>query len=168
MGLITSAYEGWPDSSVARNVARLYALIAGDIRNGTKTAPSFRDAVTLHEVIDAIEHSAAEMTALASATTPQVVLQARYAYRSQRQVFALDGADEGFRGGVGVWSPVRDLDNPGTFRAAHPPAGQIHLQHPAPILHRRFHGNYTTMTDATQKNAMVRAFSCTVACGMIL
>lgn len=54
-----SAYESWPDSSVARNVARLYALIARDIRSGTRSAPSFRDAVALHEVIDAIDRSAA-------------------------------------------------------------------------------------------------------------
>jgi predicted dehydrogenase len=54
-----SAYEGWPDNSVARNVARVYALIAQDIRSGTRSAPSFRDAVALHETIDAIERSAA-------------------------------------------------------------------------------------------------------------
>lgn len=54
-----SAYEGWPNSSVARNVARLYALIARDIRSGTRFAPSFRDAVALHETLDAIERSAA-------------------------------------------------------------------------------------------------------------
>lgn len=53
-----SAYDGWPDNSVARNVARIYALIAQDIRSGTRSAPSFRDAVSLHEVIDAIERSA--------------------------------------------------------------------------------------------------------------
>ena len=54
-----SAYEGWPDNSVARNVARIYALIARDIRSGIRAAPSFRDAVALHEVIDAIERSTA-------------------------------------------------------------------------------------------------------------
>lgn len=54
-----SAYDGWPDSSVARNVARLYAMIAQDIHSGTRAAPSFRDAVALHETIDAIERSAA-------------------------------------------------------------------------------------------------------------
>lgn len=54
-----SAYDGWPDSSVARNVAQLYAMIAQDIRTGTRSAPSFRDAVALHETIDAIERSAA-------------------------------------------------------------------------------------------------------------
>lgn len=53
-----SDYEGWPDNSVARNVARVYALIAQDIRTGTRSAPSFRDAVALHETIDAIERSA--------------------------------------------------------------------------------------------------------------
>jgi predicted dehydrogenase len=54
-----SAYDGWPDGSVARNVARLYALVAQDIRSGTRSAPSFRDAVALHQTIDAIERSAA-------------------------------------------------------------------------------------------------------------
>lgn len=50
-----SAYEGWPDNAVARNVARVYALIAEDIRSGTRSAPSFRDAVALHETIHRIE-----------------------------------------------------------------------------------------------------------------
>jgi predicted dehydrogenase len=53
------AYAGWPESSVARNVARIYALVAKDIRQGTRSAPSFRDAVALHETLDAIERSAA-------------------------------------------------------------------------------------------------------------
>jgi len=57
-----SAYEGWPDNSVARNVARIYALIVQDIRSGTRSAPSFRDAVALHETVDAIERSAAKNT----------------------------------------------------------------------------------------------------------
>lgn len=54
-----SLYEGWPDNSIARNVARLYALVAKDIRSGTRSAPSFRDAVALHETLDGIERSAA-------------------------------------------------------------------------------------------------------------
>lgn len=54
-----SFYESWPANSVARNVARLYALVAKDIRSGTRSAPTFRDAVELHEVIDRIERSAA-------------------------------------------------------------------------------------------------------------
>jgi len=52
-----SAYEGWPDNSVARNVARLYALVAQDIRSETRSAPSFSDAVRLHETLDTIERS---------------------------------------------------------------------------------------------------------------
>ena len=54
-----SAYAGWPDDSTSRNVARIYARIAQDIREGTRTAPGFRDAVALHETLDAIERSAA-------------------------------------------------------------------------------------------------------------
>jgi len=52
--------EGWPDNPVTRNVARLYALVAKDIRTGSRSAPSFRDAVALHETIDRIERSAAD------------------------------------------------------------------------------------------------------------
>jgi predicted dehydrogenase len=54
------AYNGWPDNSVARNVACLNALVAQDIRSGTRSASSFRDAVALHETIEAIERSAEE------------------------------------------------------------------------------------------------------------
>ena len=54
-----SAYEGWPEDVMARNVARIYALVAADIRTGTRSAPGFNDAVALHETLDAIERSAA-------------------------------------------------------------------------------------------------------------
>lgn len=54
----SEVYEGWPDGA-ARNVARLYALIAKDIQEGTRSAPSFRNAVSLHETLDAIEQSSA-------------------------------------------------------------------------------------------------------------
>jgi predicted dehydrogenase len=43
----------------AYNVARAYAAFAADIENGTHTVPDFADAVRRHEVIDAIERSAA-------------------------------------------------------------------------------------------------------------
>ena len=54
----SSAYQGLPDNPVARNVARMYSLVAKDIREGTRKAPSFRDAVKLHETIDTIERAA--------------------------------------------------------------------------------------------------------------
>jgi predicted dehydrogenase len=53
-----SAYEGWPEFAGARNVARMYERLFNDIKNGTRTAPTFKDAVALHEVLDAIERSA--------------------------------------------------------------------------------------------------------------
>lgn len=55
-----TAYIGWPEDAAARNVARLYSRIADDIRHGTRSAPSFVDAVGLHELVDAIELSAAK------------------------------------------------------------------------------------------------------------
>jgi len=55
-----AAYAGWPDSSTVRNVARVYARLAADIRKGTSTAPTFHDAVGLHALVDAIEKSASQ------------------------------------------------------------------------------------------------------------
>ncbi|WP_319519073.1 Gfo/Idh/MocA family oxidoreductase [uncultured Martelella sp.] len=54
-----SVYEGKPEFPGARNVAGIYARLADDIQNGTRTAPTFADGVALHEVLDAIEKSAA-------------------------------------------------------------------------------------------------------------
>lgn len=53
-----SAYAGWPADAAARNVAHMYARMADDIAHGTRTAPTFADAVALHEVVDAMERSA--------------------------------------------------------------------------------------------------------------
>ncbi|MCQ0988788.1 Gfo/Idh/MocA family protein [Jiella marina] len=53
-----SAYEGLPDSALVRNVAGVYARMADDLDNGTRTAPSFADAVRLHEVVDMLEQTA--------------------------------------------------------------------------------------------------------------
>lgn len=47
-------YEGRPDNTIARNVAGIYALVAKDIKQGTHEAPSFADALKLHELLDAI------------------------------------------------------------------------------------------------------------------
>jgi len=50
-----SSLQGAP----AFNVGRVYAGFADDIDNGTRTVPDFADAVRRHEVITAIESSAA-------------------------------------------------------------------------------------------------------------
>jgi predicted dehydrogenase len=50
-----ASLEGAP----AYNVGRAYAAFAADIENGTHTVPDFTDAVRRHEVIAAIEQSAA-------------------------------------------------------------------------------------------------------------
>jgi predicted dehydrogenase len=56
--------QKWPaltslEGTPAYNVGRTYAAFAADIDNGTHTAPDFADAVRRHEVIAAIERSAA-------------------------------------------------------------------------------------------------------------
>jgi predicted dehydrogenase len=56
--------QKWPtltilEGSPAFNVGRAYAAFAADIDNGTHTVPDFADAVRRHEVIAAIERSAA-------------------------------------------------------------------------------------------------------------
>jgi len=50
--------SGWPADIVPGNVARLYARMDRDLRDGTHTAPSFEDAVAVHRVIAAIEKAA--------------------------------------------------------------------------------------------------------------
>jgi len=56
--------QQWPaltslQGAPAFNVGRVYAAFAADIDNGKHTVPDFADAVRRHEVIDAIERSAA-------------------------------------------------------------------------------------------------------------
>ena len=49
---------GWPEDVESGNVARLYARMARDLRDGTHTAPSFEDAVAVHRIMAAIEKAA--------------------------------------------------------------------------------------------------------------
>src|SRR5881296_1042269 len=56
--------QKWPaltslEGTPAYNVGRAYAAFAADIENGTHSVPAFADAVRRHEVIAAIERSAA-------------------------------------------------------------------------------------------------------------
>src|SRR5881409_8236 len=56
--------QRWPaltslEGAPAYNVGRAYAAFAADVDNGTHTVPDFADAVRRHEVIAAIEDSAA-------------------------------------------------------------------------------------------------------------
>ncbi len=54
-----SLLAGWPDDPVPGNVARIYGRLAADLRDGSRTAPSFDDAVAIHKVIAAMEEAAA-------------------------------------------------------------------------------------------------------------
>jgi predicted dehydrogenase len=59
-----SLTQKWPplislEGTPAYNVGRAYAAFAADIDNGTHTVPDFADAVGRHEVLAAIERSAA-------------------------------------------------------------------------------------------------------------
>src|SRR6266536_949678 len=56
--------QKWPaltslEGAPAYNVGRVYAALAADIDNGTRTVPDFADAVGRHQLIAAIERSAA-------------------------------------------------------------------------------------------------------------
>ena len=60
----TALTQKWPaltglEGAPAYNVGRAYAAFAVDVENGTRTVPDFADAVRRHEVIAAIERSAA-------------------------------------------------------------------------------------------------------------
>jgi predicted dehydrogenase len=68
--LPASYRSGWPEDPVPGNVARLYARMAQDLREGTRTAPSFDDAVAVHRVIAAIEKAAESGTRTAPVEIP--------------------------------------------------------------------------------------------------
>jgi predicted dehydrogenase len=53
----TAPRAGLPQEAIPRNVALVYERLAADIRGATRTAPTFQDAVALHELIDRIEQS---------------------------------------------------------------------------------------------------------------
>jgi predicted dehydrogenase len=64
LALPASVTQRWPaltglEGAPAYNVGRAYAAFAADIDNGTHTVPDFADAIRRHEVIAAIERSAA-------------------------------------------------------------------------------------------------------------
>jgi predicted dehydrogenase len=65
-------HEGFAGhTATTGNVARVYARMAADIRGGSRTAPSFDDAVALHHVLDAIEASAASGTRVSPVNEPR-------------------------------------------------------------------------------------------------
>lgn len=65
--LFTSRDGRWEESPVpgpvpvpeiaARNVARMYAALAGDIRRGTRTVPDFHAGLRVHRLLDAVRRS---------------------------------------------------------------------------------------------------------------
>jgi predicted dehydrogenase len=64
LAIPTALTQRWPsltslEGAPAFNVARAYAAFAADIDNGTHTVPDFAAAVRRHEVIAAVERSAA-------------------------------------------------------------------------------------------------------------
>jgi predicted dehydrogenase len=50
--------SGWPEDMEPGNVARVYSAMARDLREGTRTAPRFEEAVAVHRIVAAIERSA--------------------------------------------------------------------------------------------------------------
>lgn len=54
-----ASHLGFPQDPVPGNVARTYARMAADLRTGSRTAPTFDDAVELHRLIAAIEEPSA-------------------------------------------------------------------------------------------------------------
>ncbi|KFZ35995.1 oxidoreductase [Shewanella mangrovi] len=47
-------FDELPEGTIARNVAGIYRLVAKDIQTGSREAPSFADALKLHQLLDAI------------------------------------------------------------------------------------------------------------------
>jgi predicted dehydrogenase len=76
-----ASLEGAP----AYNVGRAYAAFAADIDKGTRTVPDFADAVRRHEVIAAIERSAASGERVKAWQEPELFsMELRKAFPSRR------------------------------------------------------------------------------------
>ena len=60
--LPASSFAGLPETATARNVACVYSRIADDITNGSRTAPTFAEAVELHRLLNRIECAAQTKT----------------------------------------------------------------------------------------------------------
>lgn len=58
--------NNFPKNPIVGNVARIYKLLADDIRNNTRKAPSFKDAVQLSELLNTIELSAKNNSGLSN------------------------------------------------------------------------------------------------------
>lgn len=71
----TEYLEGCPADPLSGNVARVYRRMAADLRNRTRTAPTFDDAVALHELLAAVEQSAATGQRVAVAASPATIEQ---------------------------------------------------------------------------------------------
>jgi len=50
--------EGLPQNPMVANVLLMYQRIAADIKNNTRTAPTFQDGLLLMELVHRIEMSA--------------------------------------------------------------------------------------------------------------
>jgi predicted dehydrogenase len=59
---LPAAYADMADLGMGTNVFRNYALLASDLRTGTRTAPGLDQAVGLHRLLNAIERSASAGT----------------------------------------------------------------------------------------------------------
>lgn len=71
--------SGWPEDAVPANVARIYARMARDLREGTRTAPTFEDAVAVHRVIVAIDTAAESGMKLRGIASPSASAGAKLA-----------------------------------------------------------------------------------------
>lgn len=57
---VPESYKWTPGADgFAENVAQAFALLAGDLRDGTSNCPTFDDAVRRHRLLDAVERAAA-------------------------------------------------------------------------------------------------------------
>ncbi len=65
--------SGFPTDVAAGNVARVYARMARDLREGTRTAPRFEDAVAVHRIIAAVEQAAGSGRRVVRRTTEGIL-----------------------------------------------------------------------------------------------
>lgn len=111
------AFCGSLSNHGSRRLARVGRDDAAELAPAADRVITGGTKIDLKHVVPDIPASMRALDIVVAHPCAQDVVELRPAEADKEiQAFALDGVDEGFREGIGVRRPVRDLDDPRTFR----------------------------------------------------
>jgi len=106
-----------PPDRRSRRIARIGCDDAAKLAPAADRAVTGGAKIDLKHIVSDLPASMRALDIVMAHPRAQDVVELRPAEADEEiEAFALDGADEGFREGIGVRRPVRDLDDAGGFR----------------------------------------------------